>query len=44
MPDDSTRPLDPATWPDFAELVEAHNGELLRFRVWTPNRIGGTRA
>jgi GNAT superfamily N-acetyltransferase len=22
----STRPLDPDTWPDFARLVEAHNG------------------
>ncbi len=26
MPDYSTRPLDVATWPDFARLVEAHNG------------------
>jgi GNAT superfamily N-acetyltransferase len=26
MPDYSTRPLDAATWPDFARLVEAHNG------------------
>jgi hypothetical protein len=26
MPDYSTRPLDAGTWPDFAELVEAHNG------------------
>jgi GNAT superfamily N-acetyltransferase len=26
MPDYSTRPLDAETWPDFARLVEAHNG------------------
>jgi GNAT superfamily N-acetyltransferase len=26
MPDYSTRPLDAGTWPDFARLVEAHNG------------------
>jgi len=26
MPDFTTRPLDAETWPDFAELVEAHNG------------------
>jgi hypothetical protein len=26
MPDCTTRPLDTATWPDFAELVDAHNG------------------
>jgi GNAT superfamily N-acetyltransferase len=26
MPDYTTRPLDAASWPDFAELVEAHNG------------------
>ena len=26
MPYYSTRPLDAATWPDFARLVEAHNG------------------
>jgi hypothetical protein len=26
MPDYGTRPLDAGTWPDFAELVEAHNG------------------
>jgi hypothetical protein len=22
----ATKPLDPATWPDFAKLVEQHNG------------------
>lgn len=26
MPDYTTRPLDARTWPDFAELVEAHDG------------------
>jgi|SRR5215216_2785925 len=26
MPNYSTRPLDAGTWPDFARLVEAHNG------------------
>jgi ribosomal protein S18 acetylase RimI-like enzyme len=26
MPDHSTRPLNAETWPDFARLVEAHNG------------------
>jgi GNAT superfamily N-acetyltransferase len=26
MPDYTTRPLDAESWPDFAELVEAHNG------------------
>ncbi len=26
MPEYSTRPLDADTWPDFARLVEAHNG------------------
>jgi hypothetical protein len=26
MPDYRTRPLDAGTWPDFAELVNAHNG------------------
>ena len=26
MPDYSTRPLDAGTWPDFARLVEAHDG------------------
>ena len=26
MADYSTRPLDAGTWPDFARLVEAHNG------------------
>lgn len=26
MNDYTTRPLDPATWPDFARLVEANNG------------------
>jgi GNAT superfamily N-acetyltransferase len=26
LPEYSTRPLDAGTWPDFAALVEAHNG------------------
>jgi hypothetical protein len=26
MPDFRTTPLDADTWPDFARLVEAHNG------------------
>jgi len=26
MPNYTTRPLDTDTWPDFARLVEAHNG------------------
>jgi GNAT superfamily N-acetyltransferase len=26
MPDYATKPLDGTTWPDFARLVEAHNG------------------
>jgi ribosomal protein S18 acetylase RimI-like enzyme len=26
VPDLATRPLTPETWPDFARLVEAHNG------------------
>jgi hypothetical protein len=26
LPEYSTRPLDAETWPDFARLVEAHNG------------------
>lgn len=26
MPDFSIKPLDPSTWPDFAALVERHNG------------------
>ena len=26
MPGYTTRPLDAESWPDFAELVEAHNG------------------
>src|ERR1700741_4370575 len=26
MPDFTTKPLDPTTWPAFAALVERHNG------------------
>jgi hypothetical protein len=34
MPDYTTRPLDTATWPDFAELVEAHNGVWAAAGAW----------
>jgi hypothetical protein len=26
MPDFIVKPLEPSTWPDFAGLVERHNG------------------
>jgi hypothetical protein len=32
MPNFTVKPLDESTWPDFARLVEKHNGA----RGWLP--------
>ena len=46
MPDYSTRPLDSGTWPDFAGLVEAHNGlwGACWCRVFHPEGVGRGRS